>query len=278
MLDYNPDITIKAEGFHAAFNELYKDYIEYVPSVDIKGVDVSSKTIITEFDRFTFEDASITNPRQREKIFGQDDHVRLFGKDYAKRIEPEIIAEQRRVCEIAAPTFQEEKRGLEFKRIFETLGLKNVRIDTAGNVIGERPGKSARPNLLVAAHLDTVFPEFVGEPANDAFSVRLQFTFPDRQNRPAGGLQIRAIARIPADIPVELFLPECTIALGFRWPDCRLASGIGYVRSHYVHRARSEVLCSMRPDNTRHNSEANHDPRIHLDQRLNLALKSYIPA
>jgi tripeptide aminopeptidase len=82
--------------------------------------------------------------------------------EYAKRIEPEIIREQRRVCEIAAPTFQEEKRGLEFKRIFESLGLKNVRIDAAGNVIGERPGKAARPNLLVAAHLDTVFPEFVG--------------------------------------------------------------------------------------------------------------------
>jgi tripeptide aminopeptidase len=82
--------------------------------------------------------------------------------DYAKRIEPEIIKEQRRVCEIAAPTFQEEKRGLEFKRIFESLGLKNVRIDAVGNVIGERPGKAARPNLLIAAHLDTVFPEFVG--------------------------------------------------------------------------------------------------------------------
>jgi hypothetical protein len=35
----------------------------------------------------TFEDASITNPREREKAFGQDDHVRMFGKDYAKRIE-----------------------------------------------------------------------------------------------------------------------------------------------------------------------------------------------
>lgn len=82
--------------------------------------------------------------------------------EYAKQIEPEIIAEQRRVCEIAAPTFHEEKRGLEFKRIFESLGLKNVRIDGAGNVIAERPGKSAKPNLVVAAHLDTVFPEFVG--------------------------------------------------------------------------------------------------------------------
>jgi len=35
----------------------------------------------------TFEDHSITDPREREKIFGQDDHVRLFGKDYSKRIE-----------------------------------------------------------------------------------------------------------------------------------------------------------------------------------------------
>jgi SAM-dependent methyltransferase len=35
----------------------------------------------------TFEDVSITDPRAREKAFGQDDHVRKFGKDYAKRIE-----------------------------------------------------------------------------------------------------------------------------------------------------------------------------------------------
>jgi SAM-dependent methyltransferase len=35
----------------------------------------------------TFEDLSITNPREREKAFGQSDHVRMFGKDYAKRIE-----------------------------------------------------------------------------------------------------------------------------------------------------------------------------------------------
>jgi SAM-dependent methyltransferase len=35
----------------------------------------------------TFEDNSITDKREREKTFGQDDHVRLFGKDYTKRIE-----------------------------------------------------------------------------------------------------------------------------------------------------------------------------------------------
>ncbi len=35
----------------------------------------------------TFEDSSITHPREREKIFGQDDHVRKFGFDYPARIE-----------------------------------------------------------------------------------------------------------------------------------------------------------------------------------------------
>ena len=35
----------------------------------------------------TFEDNAIVDPRAREKAFGQDDHVRKFGKDYKQRIE-----------------------------------------------------------------------------------------------------------------------------------------------------------------------------------------------
>jgi SAM-dependent methyltransferase len=34
----------------------------------------------------TYEDKSITGSREREKAFGQDDHVRKFGKDYTERI------------------------------------------------------------------------------------------------------------------------------------------------------------------------------------------------
>jgi hypothetical protein len=34
----------------------------------------------------TFEDATITDKREREKIFGQDDHVRKYGNDYPQRI------------------------------------------------------------------------------------------------------------------------------------------------------------------------------------------------
>lgn len=35
----------------------------------------------------TFEDFSITDPQAREKAFGQDDHVRKYGKDYTERIQ-----------------------------------------------------------------------------------------------------------------------------------------------------------------------------------------------
>src|SRR3984893_7385510 len=77
----------------------------------------------------------------------------------AKRNEPKFIAEQVRICEIPAPPYKEEQRGQELKRLFANMGLQNVRIDKAGNVIGVRPGLSAHPNLVFAAHLDTVFPE-----------------------------------------------------------------------------------------------------------------------
>ncbi len=34
----------------------------------------------------TFEDPTITSPSEREKIFGQNDHVRLYGRDYPQRL------------------------------------------------------------------------------------------------------------------------------------------------------------------------------------------------
>ncbi|HWZ34343.1 MAG TPA: M20/M25/M40 family metallo-hydrolase [Bryobacteraceae bacterium] len=76
-----------------------------------------------------------------------------------KHNEGHFIEEQVRICEIPAPPFHEEVRGRELERLFKEAGLENVRIDKAGNVIGVRPGASAHPNVVFAAHLDTVFPE-----------------------------------------------------------------------------------------------------------------------
>jgi tripeptide aminopeptidase len=75
-----------------------------------------------------------------------------------KTNEPHFIEEQIRICEIASPPFHEEKRAAELARLFGEAGLTNVRIDHAGNVLGDRPGSAPHPHLVIAAHLDTVFP------------------------------------------------------------------------------------------------------------------------
>lgn len=60
VLDANPDVTIKADGFHAAFNELYKDQLEYYSSAKVAKVDTNSKVITTtEGEEFDFAAANI---------------------------------------------------------------------------------------------------------------------------------------------------------------------------------------------------------------------------
>src|SRR3989441_4520498 len=77
----------------------------------------------------------------------------------AKDNEAQTIADQIRLCEIPAPPFKEAERGKAYADLFRTAGLKHVRIDKAGNVLGERPGQASRPHLVFSAHLDTIFPE-----------------------------------------------------------------------------------------------------------------------
>jgi len=77
----------------------------------------------------------------------------------AKTTEPQTIDDQVRFCEIPAPSFKEEVRGAELKRVFQDLALQNVRVDKAGNVLGEYRGAAPHPHVVLAAHLDTVFPE-----------------------------------------------------------------------------------------------------------------------
>src|SRR4051812_42409027 len=54
-----------------------------------------------------------------------------------RRNEAELVNEQVRLCEIPAPPFAEQARGLAYKAAFERLGLANVRVDAVGNVLGE---------------------------------------------------------------------------------------------------------------------------------------------
>jgi acetylornithine deacetylase/succinyl-diaminopimelate desuccinylase-like protein len=77
----------------------------------------------------------------------------------ARAAEPETIETQVAVCEVEAPPFKEAKRAELVARWFRDAGLANVRVDRAGNVLGERAGAQPRPHLVFTAHLDTVFPE-----------------------------------------------------------------------------------------------------------------------
>lgn len=79
--------------------------------------------------------------------------------DAVKADESQVIRDQIQFCQIPAPPFREGARAMALKNAFEQVGLSNVRIDRVGNVLGDRPGVSAKPHVVVAAHLDTVFPE-----------------------------------------------------------------------------------------------------------------------
>ena len=79
--------------------------------------------------------------------------------DAVRADEPQVIRDQIRLCQIPAPPFHESARGQAMKTAFEQAGLADVRIDRAGNVLGVRHGVADGPQLVVAAHLDTVFPE-----------------------------------------------------------------------------------------------------------------------
>ncbi|MEQ9404274.1 MAG: methyltransferase domain-containing protein [Cyclobacteriaceae bacterium] len=67
------------ENDHQAMSELYR------------VLRPSGKAIlqvpISENIQLTLEDSSIQNPDERTKLFGQSDHVRLYGKDYVNRLE-----------------------------------------------------------------------------------------------------------------------------------------------------------------------------------------------
>ena len=68
----------------------------------------------------------------------------------------DYIEELIRICEIPAPTFEEEKRAEYYARLFQTMGFK-ASVDDAGNV--EVPiHKNGKPRMVLSAHLDTVFP------------------------------------------------------------------------------------------------------------------------
>jgi acetylornithine deacetylase/succinyl-diaminopimelate desuccinylase-like protein len=70
----------------------------------------------------------------------------------------QTLAEQLAMCEIPAPSYYEKERAEYVKKKFEEIGLEEVHMDEVGNVYGTLSGTGEGPTLVLAAHLDTVFP------------------------------------------------------------------------------------------------------------------------
>ena len=65
------------------------------------------------------------------------------------------------LTEIPAPPFKEAARGKAYMAMLKAAGLTDVEMDAEGNVMGLRrgTGPAGAPVVVLAAHLDTVFPE-----------------------------------------------------------------------------------------------------------------------
>lgn len=63
------------------------------------------------------------------------------------------------LTEIPAPPFKEAERAKAYAEMFRAHGLSDVEIDEEGNVLGLRKGAGEGKLVVIAAHLDTVFPE-----------------------------------------------------------------------------------------------------------------------
>ena len=78
--------------------------------------------------------------------------------DFIEKNEAKTLANTKAINAIPAPTFEEGKRARDFADRFKALGLEQVHIDEAGNVMGTYKGSGSGPTIMLAAHLDTVYP------------------------------------------------------------------------------------------------------------------------
>jgi ubiquinone/menaquinone biosynthesis C-methylase UbiE len=69
----------------------------------------------------TIEDNSITDPRQRESLFGQSDHVRKYGNDYPDRIRRSGLAVDEEKFAFAINSEKKFRLGLSPEIIYRAI-------------------------------------------------------------------------------------------------------------------------------------------------------------
>ena len=93
-------------------------------------------------------DRKVRDIAQRPEVAG--------AREWLIRHDADVLAWQRTIAEVPAPTGQETERGILIAERFSDLGLTEIRSDSAGNVLA-RTGSGEGAGVVLAAHLDTVF-------------------------------------------------------------------------------------------------------------------------
>src|ERR1039458_9370119 len=76
--------------------------------------------------------------------------------DWFRRERAWINEQHLKLCRVPAPTFFEQKRAEWMADRFRVLGWE-AKLDRAGNVVANLPGRRDAASVMVTAHLDTVF-------------------------------------------------------------------------------------------------------------------------
>lgn len=77
---------------------------------------------------------------------------------YIEKNETVTTANTLAINAIPAPTFAESARAADYVARMKAAGLRDVHLDEAGNVLGTYRGGGKGPTIVLAAHLDTVYP------------------------------------------------------------------------------------------------------------------------
>ena len=99
----------------------------------------------------SFADKSLFRPEMAQSPLARS--VFAFIKSNRGRVIDEWI----HLTEIPSPSGHEEKRAKYMQEQYRLAGLDGVHIDTFGNVIGLWKGEPDGKNILLSAHMDTVF-------------------------------------------------------------------------------------------------------------------------
>ena len=68
LLDMNPNVRIKRDGFMRAWETFYSDIIHYESSVEVSSIDLENRRLETDFDEYEFDDAIIYPPVRASRL------------------------------------------------------------------------------------------------------------------------------------------------------------------------------------------------------------------